>query len=226
MLYAILIAIIIVLFLLKRYRERFVASYIWNEDQKELSFEEGPDSTGVGDRIFGTTPHTCKKGDELQDGLCYTKCDPGYHGVGPVCWADTENVGTGKPVGLEPCPGGWINDGLICREPIRWNSCRYKTFLGCIGGLEGGNLRGRLNSGGICDWPSDRGNLPDHLVDKSDPKNYKATHPDKVDGLCYRKCPTNMPNRVPGMPYLCMKADKLSYGRGAGGVPPIIKFGN
>lgn len=222
MLYGILIAIIIVLFLLKRYREHFVMSYIWKEDQKELSFEEGPDSTGLGDRIFGTTPHTCNKGEELQDGLCYEKCRKGYHGVGPVCWADTENVGVGKPVGLEPCPPGWTNDGLICRQPITCASGWEFFTKGC----SGGRLKGRLDGGGICDWPADRGNLPDHLVDKSDRKNYIATHPDRVDGLCYKKCPNDKKNRVPGMPYLCMEGDTLSYGRGAGKIPPILKFGN
>lgn len=232
MLYAILIAIIIVLFLVKRYRERFVTSYIWSDKQKEVSFEPGPDSTGVGNRLFGTTPHTCRKGEELQDGLCYEKCQDGYHGVGPVCWADTVSIGVGKPVGLEPCPRGWVNDGLTCRKPITCEPIKcasgWEFFTkGCTGGgCSGGQIIGRLDRGGVCDWPENRAELPDWLVDKSNPRNYLATHPDKVAGLCYKKCPENMPRRVTGMPYLCMKADKLSYGRGAGGIPPIIKFGN
>jgi hypothetical protein len=202
-------------------------SYIWKEDQKELSFEEGEDSTGVGDRIFGTTPNTCVKGHELQDGLCYEKCRKGYHGVGPVCWADTHDRGVGKPVGLEPCPPGWSNDGLICREPITPNKCKFRgLFNECWPGLDGGRLKGRLDGGGICDWPPARGILPDWLVDKSDRKNYIATHPERVDGLCYARCPNDKPNSVPGMPYLCYKGGPLSYGRGVGLIPPIIRFGN
>ncbi len=30
----------------------------------------------------------CGAGEEEQAGLCYPLCDPGYHGVGPVCWLD------------------------------------------------------------------------------------------------------------------------------------------
>lgn len=218
MLYAILIAIIIVLFLLKRYRERFVASYIWQEDQKELSFEPGPDSTGLGNRIFGTSPHTCKKGDELQDGLCYPKCRSGYHGVGPVCWADTVNIGVGKVMLLDSCDdsghGGYTDSGLLCYNPIKcdplkWDSCRSKIFGSCVGGLIGGRCRG--------------GELKPK---KLSCKRYGDKFPNEIASLCYAKCPEDKPKHVSGMPYLCYKGGPLSYGRGAGTIPPIIKFGN
>jgi hypothetical protein len=46
------------------------------------------------------------------------------------------------------------------------------------------------------------------------------------DGLCYRKCPKELPDRIPGMPYLCYRNLRgLSYGRGVGTVPPVFKFG-
>lgn len=46
------------------------------------------------------------------------------------------------------------------------------------------------------------------------------------DGLCYKKCPKELPDRIPGMPYLCAKLTRgLSYGRGVGTVPPIFHFG-
>jgi hypothetical protein len=46
------------------------------------------------------------------------------------------------------------------------------------------------------------------------------------DGLCYKTCPPNFPNRVPGMPYLCYLGTKgLSYGRGGGWIPPLYVFG-
>ena len=137
-----------------------------------------------------------------------------------MCWADSVSVGVGKPVGLEPCPAGWSNDGLICREPIQCGSGWDFFKKGCWGG----RLRGRLNNGGICDWPSDRGNLPNWLVDKSK-KQWVATHPDKVAGLCYKKCPVNYPERIPGMPYLCYKGGPLSYGRGAGKIPSLARVG-
>jgi hypothetical protein len=190
MLYGILLAIIIVLFLLKRYREHFVMSYIWNDEQKELSFEEGPDSTGVGNRIFGTTPHTCNKGHELQDGLCYEKCRNGYHGVGPVCWADTDGIGVGTIPDLTPeIRTSWGSIGCTGDRPFRW-----KGYDDCY------NIKVLIQ---VCD--EDR---------------------EMFQGLCYRRCPKDKPNRVPGMPYLCYKGGPLSYGRGVGLIPPIFKFGN
>ncbi|GIL87782.1 hypothetical protein Vretifemale_15825 [Volvox reticuliferus] len=30
---------------------------------------------------------TCSGDQDYDAGLCYTKCRPGYNGVGPVCWA-------------------------------------------------------------------------------------------------------------------------------------------
>jgi hypothetical protein len=219
--YELLLAAAVVLFALVKARERF-GLVIGSPDYITTNTE-----TDKGLEIFSTTPNTCPpEKPELDAGLCYKRCNSGFHGVGPVCWADSQSVGVGRPVGLEPCPAGWSNDGLICREPLRWNSCKFRgLFKECWGGLEGGRLKGRLNSGGICDWPQDRGNLPGHLVDKSDPKNYKATHPDKVDGLCYKKCPPELPARIPGMPYLCYKGGPLSYGRGVGAVPSLLRIG-
>jgi hypothetical protein len=224
--YELLIALIIVLFAIVKGREHF-GLVIGGPDYISMDTK-----TNKGYEIFSTTPNTCPPNkSELDAGLCYTPCRPGYHGVGPVCWADSVNIGIGKPVGLEPCPAGWKNDGLICRQPIRCEPIQcasgWEFFTkGCTGGgCSGGRLQGRLNSGGICDWPQDRGNLPDHLVDKSDPKNYKATHPDRVDGLCYKQCPKDMPYHIPGMPYLCYKGGDLSYGRGVGIVPSLLRIG-
>jgi hypothetical protein len=224
-----LLVVIVLAFLLLKTRERFIIKYGNPFDNEDIvSF----DYDAKGTRLFAANidlkGHTCPSDKSQYDaGLCYERCEEGYHGVGPVCWANTENRGIGKPVGLEPCPAGWSNDGLICREPLRWNSCKWRgLFNECWGGAEGGRLRGRLNNGGICDWPADRGNLPNWLVDKSDPKDYKATHPDRVDGLCYKRCPAEKPNAVPGMPYLCYKNIRgFAYGRGVGSVPPPLKFG-
>jgi hypothetical protein len=222
--WALLLVLGLVYYLATEVREKFVLN------------AGGPDyyntdPGGPGREVASLSPNTCASrsdGKTEEDaGLCYTPCDEGYYGVGPVCWAYTKNIGPGKPVGLEPCPAGWNNHGLICQEPLRWNSCKWRgLFKECWGGLEGGRLQGRLDSGGICDWPSDRGNLPDWLVDKRDSKNYKATHPNKIAGLCYASCPTDKPVRIPAMPYLCYKPSKqhsgLSYPRGAGVIPKLF----
>jgi hypothetical protein len=222
--YALLLIAIILLFIATKVKENFVFK-VGNpfDDQEIVSFD--PEAPGY--KVFSITPDSCNGvKDELQDGLCYERCKSGFHGIGPVCWADTVNIGVGKPVGLEPCNPGWSNDGLTCREPIRSDKCAFKGLFGeCWPGLKGGRIQGRLNGGGICDHP-DKGNLPNWLVDKSDNNNWIATHPEKINGLCYTKCPPEKPNHVPGMPYLCMAGDQISYGRGVGEVPPIFHFGN
>jgi hypothetical protein len=49
-------------------------------------------------------------------------------------------------------------------------------------------------------------------------------HTEKIDGMCYKKCPADYPEHVPGMPYLCYKGGDLSYDRGGGMVPPLFRF--
>jgi hypothetical protein len=82
---------------------------------------------------------------------------------------------------------------------------------------------------------------PEHcVVDPKDPKSprYPKTkgvcegpgalsqdHPDYVAGLCYKQCPKDLPVHLPGMPYLCYKGGELSYGRGVGKVPSILRIG-
>jgi hypothetical protein len=198
--YALLFVLIIVLFLFLKTREHFALG-VKADGWPTLS--DHPD----GVQLFSTFPDTCPPGQEKDAGLCYVKCRSGYHGVGPVCWADSVNIGIGTPVGLEPCPDGWKNDGLICREPI-YNDCSWKGLFGeCWGRLRGGTLRGRLNNGGVCPGP---GGGTDHT--------------EKISGLCYKKCPKDLPEHIPGMPYLCYIGGSLSYGRGVGKVPSILRL--
>lgn len=108
--------------------------------------------------ILSTYPNTCPNTHPTRDGLlCYKPCPSGRHRVGDVCWADTKENGIGTPVGLEPCPDGWNNWGLVCQEPIR---CGLKDgwLLQCTGG----NLKGRLDNGGNCPGPQDAGGLPNY----------------------------------------------------------------
>jgi hypothetical protein len=160
---------------------------------------------------------TCKPNEELQAGLCYTKCRAGYHGIGPVCWADSENVGIGTVIGLEDCPKGWFTEGLICREPITGGGCVTKcdgNWSWSDGGychthcdpIVGGRLKGRLDNGGVCPGPQG------------------GDYSDRVDGMCYRKCPKKLPKHIPGMPYLCYIGGDLSYGRGVGKIPAMIRI--
>lgn len=92
--------------------------------------------------LFGF--YACAQGQENDGGLCYNKCKHGYNGVGPVCWKETIDTGTGTPVELEPCPKGWNNLGLVCQKPLK-----FYWF-----GFSGGQWLGRLNNGGVC--PKDK----------------------------------------------------------------------
>ena len=200
-LWPVLVVGVVVAYFALRYRETFVVKYGNPFDNEDLiSFD--PEAKGT--RLFGITPDTCPADKPQRDaGLCYEACEQGYHGVGPVCWADTENIGVGKVAKLLNCAesgyNGWNDWGLVCHQPIRCASGLAFFREGC----SGGNIRAKKLD---CDKNSD--------------------HPDFISGLCYRKCPKHIPNHVPGMPYLCFKGTRgLSYGRGAGTVPPIFAFG-
>ena len=152
-----------------------------------------------GFELISTYPDTCSANQELDGLVCYEKCRDGFHGVGPVCWANSKNVGTGKVAGLGKCPAGWNDWGLVCQQPIRCASGLAFFREGC----SGGNVRAKEL---VCPGPTNKG----------------AT--DKVSGLCYDPCPKHLPARIPGMPYLCYKGDSLSYGRGAGDVPSLMRL--
>lgn len=53
------------------------------------------------DRGVGTVPTpTCSAGMQLDAGLCYPSCAPGYVGVGPVCWFDGLGI---DDIGVAAC---------------------------------------------------------------------------------------------------------------------------
>lgn len=188
--------------------------------------------------------NACDPNEDEDAGLCYDKCDKGYNGIGPVCWANKNDVGVGQ---LKVCPPGWTNDGLTCREPINTSidpcpagsndvagTCWGKERT-CVGGCGGDCGTWRCCG---CSWSYNR----DVVTRSLGQRNMRTTggrvkgraagsdlpcpgtHPNEVDGLCYRTCPSDTPNRVKGMPYLCSRASRVgdgrpdgtSYGRGVG----------
>jgi hypothetical protein len=202
--YELLLVLIVLVFLSLKYRETFVIKY-GNPfaDEDAISFDPGAKGT----RIFGITPDTCPPHKpEIEAGLCYERCERGYNPVGPVCWANTQNIGIGKVQQLLSCAAsgypGRSDDGLLCRAPITWNSCKFRgLFNECWGGAEGGQID------------------PKKLTCDGYPQ-----HKENIAGLCYRKCPAGF-QRVPGMPYLCYEGRRgLSYGRGVGDIPPLYTF--
>jgi hypothetical protein len=262
--YELILAVAVLVFALVKGRERFGLVVGTKSDLEGTQGTMGyvpsvttDTTTEKGAEIFSTYPNTCPPDKpDLDALLCYEKCKPGFHGVGPVCWADSVNVGVGVPVGLNPCPTGWSNDGLICREPIT-HDCSWKWLGICWGRLRGGRLQGRLNpycpepfrkagngydtSDGDCAWPMDVTKFPEALRKDarwrrgrpypktmgvcSGPGAISNEHIEYKDGLCYRPCPETLRERIPGMPYLCYKGEGLSYGRGVGKVPSVLRVG-
>ena len=199
--YELLLIAVVILFAALKYRETFVIKYgNPNNDEDLISF----DRDAKGKRLLGFTPDTCPANKpELDAGLCYEQCEDGYHGVGPVCWANTMNRGIGKVMKLQSCSQsgypGWTDTGLLCNEPIQCGKGWDFFRKGCWGG--------RVK--------------PKRMTCDQYPE-----HKDQVAGLCYKRCPADKPRHVPGMPYLCFKGTRgLSYGRGAGDVPPLFAFG-
>lgn len=201
--YIFLLVLAAVLFLALKQRETFVVKYgnpFNGEDV--ISF----DPNAKGKRVFGITPDTCPANKpQIDAGLCYEECELGYHGVGPVCWADTVNVGIGKILKPLSCGEsgypGWTDIGLLCMQPIDTSSAKgfFKSLFSTIFEIK---------------------IKPKRLSCDSYPE-----HKDNVASLCYKQCPKELPSHVPAMPYLCFKGSRgLSYGRGVGDVPPLWTF--
>lgn len=198
--YEFLLVLALLVFFMLKYRETFVVKYgnPFN-DEDLVSF----DTNAKGNRIFAVTPHTCPANKpELDAGLCYEQCDIGYHGVGPVCWANTINIGIGK----------------IPELHFRTETRKSWGSIGCTGGRP-------FRFQGYDDCYNVTFPVPYQMCSEynEDGKNVRG---DNVDGLCYKRCPKELPNRVKGMPYLCFSGSRgLSYTRGEGVVPPMFAFG-
>ena len=177
-----------------------------------------------GTEVVTFAPHTCiGDHDQEEAGLCYKKCRDGFHGSATSCYANSVEIGVGTVVGLESCPNGWTNMGLTCS---RWNNECHRWGTDIIGHWWTGCAEtiGRLDHGGQCPGPQDFSGNYDNEI-----RNWKDTgdsdkHTEKIDGLCYKKCPADYPVHIPGMPYLCYKGGELSYDRGVGVPPHMLRL--
>lgn len=96
-------------------------------------------------RGVGGVPSACPNG-EKSGALCYPKCKRGFHGVGPVCWANAPHSGSyGRGVGeLMSCPRGRENNAGLCYErcrqgttgvgPVCWQDCPKQLPFNCGAG--------------------------------------------------------------------------------------------
>lgn len=62
-------------------------------------------------QVGSPTTGICGPGQEKDGGLCYSRCNGGYEGVGPVCWAD-------KPAGWVNCGMGAAKDDATCAQIV------------------------------------------------------------------------------------------------------------
>lgn len=222
MLYAILIAMIAILAAVVYMKETFVLKYgnPFN-DENIVSFNENEKGT----RLFGITPDTCPCDKPDYDaGLCYQRCEDGYHGVATMCVADTENIGIGKVLLLKSCEesgyGGYTDMGLTCSK---WEpNCNHWTSWGSVNCTRGRSFR--IQGYDDCyEWWT---GCVKTGAKKLSCDGYDGSHPDEIASLCYKKCPPGM-RHVPGMPYLCFKGSRgLTYDRGVGVIPKIMSFGD
>jgi hypothetical protein len=90
------------------------------------------------------------------------------------------NVGAGRVPGLASCRDGWHEWGLVCRKGPRCEGDPSKPLW------DSGHQRCYAE-----EWEG-RYNNPTC-----------PSHEDKIDGLCYTKCPASHPHHIEGMPYLC-----------------------
>ena len=168
---------------------------------------------------MGSIPGGCPAGMVGDAGLCYTPCEAGYKGIGPVCWADTHKVNTvGRIPDKGGCPGGMRDDGTSCWDDLK------TTGGGCRGGntYECGRLRGVFGE----DWGPEWCTAPiqcDPVVTTGSgtikmtlfQRQSCGANEDLIDGLCYNKCPVGT-DHVPGAPYDCRTRGDLSKTRPVG----------
>jgi hypothetical protein len=167
-------------------------------------------------RGAGVVPQSCGPVRELDAGLCYSQCKPGFHAVGPVCW------GT--------CPGGYADDGATCRRDAQiisadnskcpgYDKCGLTFAKGCSTCPEGYS-----NDGCTC-----RRDV--HIVGKSSYGRGVGTPPtscgagEEYDaGLCYAVCKPGFHGVGP----VCWGVCKQGYDDHGGtcyrGTSIIVKF--
>jgi hypothetical protein len=116
---------------------------------------------------------------------------------------------------------GWIDMGLFCFQVPKCKTGSGADFLK------------------VWDWKCRGGNTAFKEAEcppgQEQAREYKKvaalaakSTSDAVGGMCYKPCPKDMPNHILSAPYLCFKDSVgrgLSYGRGAGDIPPPFVLG-
>ena len=143
------------------------------------------------------SPMVCDTSEQYDAGLCYTQCDPGYDGVGPVCWKENASYGRGAGTpATEQCAANEDLDGGLCYP-------KCKTGYHGVGPVCWADLPTSYGRGA--------GTIPNLIP-------YGCPAGKEMDaGLCYVPCDSGYTGAGP----VCW-LDNASYGRGAGTVPPLV----
>ena len=139
---------------------------------------------GVGDIMGVIAPYlcyldACDPNEQEDAGLCYDKCDKGYNGIGPVCWANKTDSNAKAPA-KTPCPSNMRDDGTSCWLDTRPNG------VGTIPRTTGGGCHGGDCHGAGCPWSCHLECSPVQC----DPLQSTCDGKVNVAGLCYNACPS------------------------------------
>lgn len=152
-----------------------------------------------------------------------------------LCWKDLKcETSCDIPTGRLEIAGTCIIPGTRCSGPEArikdpkcpgtWMQSAVGAFLD-FGGNLAGNIAGDLAGGGASDTVRE-GAAGATRAASAGITDLIAGFSDYAEGLCYKPCPKEKPNFIDGMPYLCTRGELgLSYDRGAGTVPPLVRFG-
>lgn len=178
-------------------------------------------------RGVGIIPNSCPDGKTADAGLCYSGCNPGDVGIGPVCWgkcpnnqyedhgavctrpADSIPHAPGTVPILGSCPSQYRDDGLFCSKTV--DNGRYNYSWGC-----GTSIVPCYDGSMGCKDNCYRTWLPNIQITTIPKPSSCPSGKVLVGGLCYDPCPQDYVQT--GL--TCYRGPhtvaKNSYGRGVG----------
>ena len=176
------------------------------------------ETIGVG-VLKGCPPGWTDDGLMCREPITFDPCPSGWTDDGALCrapltykpcpkgWNEDGCCSCRAPLVMSACPNGWSQDGCCsCRAPLGWNNCCSKGLFGeCYGCATGGQVEPRKSSGGQVQ-PREMDSKGQSVAkvshggrvigkmnagkDGGDMLKCPSDHPDYIDGLCYRSCPT------------------------------------
>lgn len=98
-----------------------VGPVCWEKKSERPSYGRGAGTIPTIKWRDGKFVSHCHSGKVLDAGLCYERCQSGYHGVGPLCHNNNSPSyarGVGRAMHFN-CPAGQVNDAGLCYTACR-----------------------------------------------------------------------------------------------------------